>query len=158
MRGVIPKDLEKKDIFWRKDLDTLEKRLVLFDLLLPYFKIETIASILTISLIEQPTKIPNNNAFGIHPWKENFPWGWDKNFWVFKPNGYFICKEGTTKQPACYFSFEYLIHSCVFVGKVIEKRNIYDGEKYTKKWVGSYNKNLEIIFDNLYSKILKKIS
>ncbi len=151
MRGVIPVDLKEEKIWWRSlpFLDRLEivkkfnndKRLI--------------ASITATSMLEQPTLIPNNNGFGFMPWGKKFPWGWKEEFFVKRPSGYFLAKEGKTKKIAVFFSFSYFADCVQVISQIFKKRKIYTYDDYQKNWLGGKNPGGRKIWEDYYNKAIK---
>ena len=137
-RGIIPIDLEKE----KPKKRILEKRELIFyakrwkgDV---YFKSITLSVFYQEQGKDDILIFYNNNSSGMHPWGKKYPWGWAKYYWVRKPSGFVVLKEGKTKTYCPYFAFRLLEDNFLITYTIIYQRGIIDYRTYCLKWAGGW--------------------
>lgn len=156
LRGVVPIDLERKDVEWiviKKE----DRKKIFKDILENKFKIKDdklCASLYASTLYEQPSKFPNYNILGWGIWAKQFPWGWKqlKDFWTknpqYKPSGYIIVREGAGGKMAVMFAFRDLEHFLRNAIEIWRIRKILTPKDYAIKWVGTKSINENVWLKN----------
>lgn len=148
MRGVIPNDLERKNVEGKyvpkeEFLDFFIRNVAIPKIFSAKekekmnFNTRLCASLFATCVLEQSSSkkkghlyIPNNNTLGWGVWKKYFPWGWTimKKFWsenfTYRPDGFIIIQEGYGKKKAVLFSFPSLF-GCLKSGLYIFENKLY---------------------------------